>query len=108
VLAWENAHRLPWGLLLLFGGGLALGDAFAASGLSREVGSLLEGLTTWSVLPMLIAVCAIVTLLTEFTSNTATAAIRTGLVPMRAMLREGLVMDVMGVIAIAIVCWLRL
>jgi sodium-dependent dicarboxylate transporter 2/3/5 len=152
VLTWEHTREVPWGLLLLFGGGLALGDAFAASGLSRAIGSLLEGLTAWSVLPMLIALCAVVTLLTEFTSNTATAAILmpilaatagsagmdpallmlpgalsasygfmlpvgtapnaivygTGLVPIRAMLREGLVMDVMGVLVIALVCWLRL
>jgi sodium-dependent dicarboxylate transporter 2/3/5 len=151
VLGWERARDVPWGLLLLFGGGLALGDAFAASGLSRQVGALLEGLTTWRVLPMLVAVCAVVTFLTEFTSNTATAAILmpilaataaaakmdpallmlpgvlsasygfmlpvgtapnaivygTELVPMRAMMREGLVMDLLGVVVISLVCWLR-
>lgn len=152
VLTWEHAREVPWGLLLLVGGGLALGDAFARSGLSGEIGALLGGLTAWPVLPMLIAVCAVVTLLTEFTSNTATAAILmpvlaatasaaaidpvllmlpgalsasygfmlpvgtvpnaivygTGLVPVRAMVREGLVVDLMAIAVIALWCWLAL
>jgi sodium-dependent dicarboxylate transporter 2/3/5 len=75
VLDWEHAVRIPWGLLLLFGGGLAIGKAFVASGLSGEIGALLRALTAWHVLPMIAALCLSVTFLTEVTSNTATTNI---------------------------------
>ncbi|ADB75575.1 SLC13 family permease [Geodermatophilus obscurus] len=75
VLVWEDAQKgLPWGVLLLFGGGLALAAAVAASGLDAWIGSKVEPL---GALPLVLLVAAIVTLvlfLTEITSNTATAA----------------------------------
>lgn len=72
LLDWETAARIPWGLLLLFGGGLAIGKAFGASGLSRVVGEQLSTLTTWPTLAMITVICLSVTFLTEVTSNTAT------------------------------------
>jgi sodium-dependent dicarboxylate transporter 2/3/5 len=75
VLVWDDAQKgLPWGVLLLFGGGLSLASAVAASGLDAWIGAQVEPL---GVLPVILLVAAIVTLvllLTEVTSNTATAA----------------------------------
>ncbi len=72
ILNWEEAERLPWGVLLLFGGGIALGNAISRTGLSAWIGSQLEIL---SILPPLFFIAAVVTLvifLTELTSNVAT------------------------------------
>jgi len=75
LLEWEDAKRLPWGLLLLFGGGLAIGMAFKSSGLSAEIGTALSGVLQWDLLVIIGAVCLVVTFLTEVTSNTATTNI---------------------------------
>ncbi|NJN05220.1 MAG: hypothetical protein HC814_00755 [Rhodobacteraceae bacterium] len=69
-----DLRRIPWEVLLLFGGGLALAEAIQASGLSDVIGGLLSGLGTW---PLIALVAAMVTLLifwTELNSNVATAA----------------------------------
>ncbi|GFZ92655.1 SLC13 family permease [Nesterenkonia alkaliphila] len=75
LLDWESAVKLPWGILLLFGGGLALSGQFGASGLSAWLGEQMEaldGIPVW----VLVAVAALgVLILTEMTSNTATATI---------------------------------
>jgi sodium-dependent dicarboxylate transporter 2/3/5 len=74
VLNWEWASRLPWGVLLLFGGGLSLAGAAGASGLSDWIGN---GMAAWGGLPTLVLLLAVVTVvifLTEVTSNTATTA----------------------------------
>jgi len=75
LLTWEAARKVPWGLLLLFGGGLAIGMAFQASGLSQEIGHVLSGVVRWNVLIVIAVVCLTVTFLTEVTSNTATTNI---------------------------------
>jgi len=75
VLSWERGSDLPWGILILFGGGLSLANAFGSSGLSAWIAqgvAGLHGLPTW--LTVLIVAGAI-SLLTELTSNTATAAL---------------------------------
>ena len=72
LLDWKTAARIPWGLLILFGGGLAIGKAFGASGLSKVVGAQLSALTAWPLLAMIVTICLVVTFLTEVTSNTAT------------------------------------
>ena len=72
LLNWEEAERLPWGVLILFGGGIALGNGISRTGLSTWIG---EQLTVLSVLPPLffiVAVVALVIFLTELTSNVAT------------------------------------
>ncbi len=72
LLTWEHAHDVPWGMLLLFGGGFALAAGFKVSGLSGWVGeqfAALEGVPTMGVI---IVVCVVLTFLTELTSNTAT------------------------------------
>lgn len=74
LLEWSAAKEIPWGLLLLFGGGLSMSAMFSATGLSAWIGTQvggLGGMPTWAVLLTVIIVCLG---LTELTSNTATAA----------------------------------
>ena len=74
IITWEEAVRLPWGILLLFGGGLALAEGFKTSGLAVWIAgqmTLLEGITIVLVLLILIAA---VNFLTEITSNLATTS----------------------------------
>lgn len=75
LLDWETAKKIPWGLLLLFGGGIAIARAFGASGLSAALGRALSGLASWPLLWMLLVLCLCVTFLTEVTSNTATTSL---------------------------------
>lgn len=74
VMTWSDAGRLPWDLLLLFGGGLALASGIKATGLSDWIGSLL--LDAPAMLPLIIVLLTVMTIifLTELTSNTATTA----------------------------------
>ncbi len=75
VLVWEDAQKgLPWGVLLLFGGGLSLAAAVASSGLDAWIGAQVEPLGVLPVILLVAAIVALVLLLTEVTSNTATAA----------------------------------
>jgi sodium-dependent dicarboxylate transporter 2/3/5 len=75
TLEWEDAEEgLPWGVLLLFGGGLSLAGAVAATGLDEWFGAQVEGLGALPIVLLLMCVVVIVLLLTEVTSNTATAA----------------------------------
>ena len=74
LITWKEAVQLPWGILLLFGGGLALAQGFKGSGLAEWIGSqmtLLQGVTLILLLLILIAA---VNFLTEITSNLATTA----------------------------------
>lgn len=75
VLTWKDAEDgLPWGVLLLFGGGLSLAGAVAATGLDGWFGEQVTGLGTLPIVLLVAAITAIVLFLTEITSNTATAA----------------------------------
>lgn len=74
LLDWATAVKLPWGILLLFGGGLAIAAGFTNSGLSEWIGSQLTGLQGVNVLIIVLVVAALVLFLTEITSNTATAS----------------------------------
>ena len=64
--------RLPWNIVLLFGGGFALAAGFQETGLAQLIGSQFEVLGSLPVFVMILLVCAALTFLTEFTSNTAT------------------------------------
>lgn len=75
LLDWETANKIPWGMLLLFGAGIAIASAFISSGLSKDIGSSLEGLSTLHLLLMIGCICLAVTFLTEVTSNTATTTL---------------------------------
>ena len=75
LLDWETANRIPWGMLILFGGGIAIATAFVASGLSAHLGELLSGIADWHIILMVAAICLTITFMTEMTSNTATTTL---------------------------------
>lgn len=75
LLTWERASSIPWGVLLLFSGGICLAKGFVSSGLSDELGQWLAGMTDialWALIPL---VCLMVTFMTEATSNTASTTL---------------------------------
>ena len=74
LLTWEQANKLPWGLLVLFGGGLSLAASIGSSGLGGWIG---QGLTVLENVPSIILILAVATMiifLTEITSNVATTS----------------------------------
>ena len=75
LLDWETAAKIPWGMLILFGGGIAIAKAFVVSGLSASLGNALVGITTWHIIFIIGVICLTITFLTEMTSNTATTAL---------------------------------
>ncbi len=96
LLDWTAANRAPWGILIMFGGGLALAKGFEKTGLSAAIGnqlSIFSEAPPWLVIG---GVCVVVTFMTEITSSTATAslllpilgelAIATGLAPEAIMI----------------------
>jgi len=88
LMDWHTVqHKMPWGTLMLFGGGYALADASTETGLAPWIG---EQLTALNVLPdwvMVLLLSLIVTLLTEVTSNSATCTI---LMPIMASMSESI------------------
>jgi len=74
LISWSDAVKLPWGILLLFGGGMALATGFEVSGLASWLGSQLTSLIGVSVFILLFILIASVNFLTEITSNMATTA----------------------------------
>lgn len=75
ALDWEWARRIPWGILILFGGGLALAQAFKTTGLVEWLGGKLTLLEGVPPLFVVLAIALMLTFLTEVTSNTATTSI---------------------------------
>lgn len=73
LMDWQTAHRLPWDMILLFGGGFALASGFKATALDQWLGATLQGplseVPGWLVIMLL---CLMLTMLTELTSNVAT------------------------------------
>jgi len=74
IMNWEDAVKLPWGVLLLFGGGLAIAQGFQSSGLANWIADNLTKLNGFSLIIILMVVIAAVNFLTEITSNLATIA----------------------------------
>ena len=149
LLDWESAVRIPWGILILFGGGICIASAFVSSGISQIIGESLAALSGVHILILLGVICLSVTFLTEITSNTATTALlmpvlaaagvgasidprllmvpaamsascafmlpvatgpnavifSSGLVPIKAMVREGFGLNLMGAVVITTVCY---
>jgi len=76
LLDWNTAKKIPWGLLLLFGGGIALAEAFKMTGLSSWLGANLESaISGFPIILMLAIICFFMTFLTEITSNTAVTTV---------------------------------
>jgi sodium-dependent dicarboxylate transporter 2/3/5 len=145
LLDWEATRNTPWGMFLMIGGGIAIGQAFVSSGLNTAVGEVLAPLGSLPLLLMLAGICLLATFMTEVSSNTAVANIMmpilastaaaaeidplllmfpaalslncafmlpvatppnaiahgTGDVPIATMIREGFVLNLMGVVVIA-------
>ena len=74
IMHWEDAVKLPWGILLLFGGGLAIASGFQASGLATFIAEKMIQLNGFSIFFILLVVITAVNFLTEITSNLATIA----------------------------------
>ena len=151
LLVWESCKGMPWGVLLLFSGGICLAAGIKDSGLSSSIADSLSGVGSLPVLALVLTVCLLMTFLTELTSNTAstilimpilaTVAFSNDIDPLVVMLpaalsascafmlpvatapnavvfgsghltvprlvREGLVLNLIGVVVISLYCWIR-
>ncbi|MHC4210086.1 MAG: SLC13 family permease [Planctomycetota bacterium] len=87
VMNWQTAQKAPWGILILFGGGLSLAAAVRRNGVAELIGNQVSALGDVPPIVLVLAVTALVIFLTELTSNTATTAT---LVPILAALAPGL------------------
>jgi solute carrier family 13 (sodium-dependent dicarboxylate transporter), member 2/3/5 len=87
LIDWRTAEKLPWGVLILFGGGLSLAAAVARTGLAEWISGFFVGIADWPTILVILAVTGVVILLTELTSNTATAA---AFLPVMAALALGI------------------
>ena len=152
LLTWEHAVTIPWGVLILFSGGICLAKGFVSSGLSGLLGDWLASMNYLPVWLLMGIICLVVTFLTETTSNVATttllmpilaaAGVAAGLPPevlmvpaamtascafmlpvatapntvvygsgriaVERMVREGFVLNMLGVLVVASVCYWRL
>jgi sodium-dependent dicarboxylate transporter 2/3/5 len=86
MLSWEEVtHGVPWGVLLLFGGGFAVADAVRATAVDDWLAASLDGLAILALPLVVLSICLITTFATELTSNTATATL---LMPVMAALAQ--------------------
>jgi len=90
AMDWKTARRLPWGILILFGGGLSLAARVQEHGVAEFIGSLVAGLPALPDALLVASVALLVIFLTELTSNTATTAT---MLPILAALAPGLGVD---------------
>ena len=74
IINWEEAVKMPWGIILLFGGGMALAKGFEVSGLAVWIGSQMTSLAGLPIILLILVLIAAVNFLTEITSNLATTA----------------------------------
>ena len=75
LLTWERAVKIPWGVLLLFSGGICLAKGFVSSGLSELLGGLFTDLATLPIYLLMLLIALTVTFMTETTSNTASTTL---------------------------------
>jgi len=87
ILDWSTARKLPWGILLLFGGGLAIAAGFSKTGLAAWIGNEIQYISGTQYIIILLVVTTTVNFLTEITSNVATASI---LLPIMASISAAL------------------
>lgn len=75
LLTWQQANTIPWGILLLFAGGIAIATAFKVTGISTLLAEQLMFLQSLPLFVVILAICLTITFLTEVTSNTATTVL---------------------------------
>jgi sodium-dependent dicarboxylate transporter 2/3/5 len=151
LLDWESCKDVPWGVLLLFGGGICLAAGIKDSGLSAVIANALSGLGTLPLPILVLTICFFMTFLTELTSNTASTILvmpilasvalsndldpvvvmlpaalsascafmlpvatapnavvfASGHLTVPRMMREGVVLNLIGVFVISVYCWLK-
>ena len=90
VLAWSHAESIPWGVLVLFGGGLALAKGVTSTGLDTWIGMQISSMGNPGELPLMGGVTTLIVFLTEITSNTATTST---MLPVLAAVGEGMGID---------------
>ncbi len=90
VLSWNHAGSIPWGVLILFGGGLALAKGVTNTGLDTWIGQQIATLGNPGELPLLGGITTLIVFLTEITSNTATTST---MLPVLAAVGEGMGID---------------
>ena len=98
ALDWKTAQRIPWDVLVLFGGGLSLARAMAQSGLAAWIGGVVTSFQSIPTLLIIASVAALVIFLTELTSNTATTSMA---MPVMAGAAVGLAMEPLLLMATA-------
>ncbi|MBB6450543.1 sodium-dependent dicarboxylate transporter 2/3/5 [Geomicrobium halophilum] len=104
LMTWKNMKELPWGLLVLFGGGLSLAAAFEDSGLTEWFGDLLEAVEVLPYVLILIVLAAAILFMTEILSNTALANM---MMPISIGLALGIGVDpysIMAIVALTASC----
>ncbi len=87
LMEWQDTSKLPWGILLLFGGGMALANGLAEVGLIDRIGEAMQSFSDINVLLFIVGVTGIVLLMTEFMSNVALVTI---LIPVIIGVAQGL------------------
>ena len=92
LLDWRTAERIPWGVVLLFGGGLSLAGAITKTGLAAFMATGFSGLTGAPDFVMILALTALVLMLTEVVSNVATVS---AMMPMIAAIAAATGADIM-------------
>lgn len=101
LLDWKTAVRIPWDIIILFGGGFALASGFAASGLTEWLGQQLSMMQEASPVLLVMAVVLLVIFMTEVTSNTATASLLLPVMAGFAMAADVAPLALMGSVALA-------
>jgi sodium-dependent dicarboxylate transporter 2/3/5 len=95
LLEWEDTSRLPWGILILFGGGLSLAAAMSASGIVDLIGSSIAGQASWSLLLVSALLITVMIFMTELMSNVALVTI---FLPVVAGIATGLDIEMMHIL----------
>lgn len=98
LLDWKAAGKVPWNVIILFGGGLALAEGFSSSGLAQWIGQNLSILQNSSFIIFIFAVVLLTIFLTEVTSNTATSAM---LIPIMGSIAIGMAIHPYGLMVAA-------
>jgi len=99
LMDWEWARKVPWGVLILFGGGLSLASAISSTGLAAWIGVSMGGLEALPLIMIVFVIVVVTVFLTELTSNVATAA---AFLPVLASLAVGMGIDPMLLVVPAV------
>ena len=100
LLDWETAVKIPWDILILFGGGFAIALGFSESGLTEMIATRLSALKGSHLLIIIVSVTTLVIFLTEVTSNTATSSI---MLPIMLVLAEAMQVHPFGLMMAAVI-----